>query len=219
MHKNSKDLTGQRFGRLVALKPTEKRKGKNIVWHCICDCGNVCIVNTGTLGEGTTQSCGCLRREKSRELNTKHNMRKHPLYMVWANMIQRCENPKSSVYKWYGGRGIKVCKQWHKAIVFLGWALKNGWEFGLTIDRWPNNNGNYEPGNCRFATPLKQADNTRLLKLFIAYGPRKQIEVAKNQAVFARKWGLSAKNISGCLCGKRKQHKGWIFEYLNLRIA
>jgi len=207
-----KDITGQRFERLVALKPIKKRsQGGSVWWSCLCDCGNICNVKSTSLRLGRTKSCGCLRKEGI----TTHGLTYHPLYKIWECIIQRCENSNNIAYNRYGARGIKICDEWrNNPKTFIEWALANGWEEELTIDRWPNNNGNYEPGNVRFATALEQANNTRHLKLFIAYGPCGQVEIAKNQSAFARKWGLGPSNISACMRGKQKTQKGWVFEKL-----
>ena len=206
------DLTKQRFGRLVAIEPTENRGAdRSIIWRCQCDCGAKCFVSSSHLQSGHTQSCSCLRREKIKASRIKHGLRGVPEYASWQQMLQRCENPNNYGYKYYGARGIKVCERWHNLRDFikdLGRRPK-----GLTLERM-NNNGDYEPGNVRWATQLEQMNNTRRLKSFIAYGPCGQFVVAKNQHSFARKWELGHKNISACLLRKRKQHKGWAFEYL-----
>ena len=159
-----------------------------------------------------------LSREKTRS-NITHGYsrrhQKHPLYHIWGVMKDRCYNPSSPAYKYYGGRGIKVCDEWlNNPKAFIEWALKNGWGKGLTLDRWPDNNGPCAPLNCRFATRLEQAGNTRYLKLFVAYGPKGQVEISKNQSVFARKWDLYSASISRCLHDQCKIHKGWRFELL-----
>lgn len=213
----TKDLTGQKFGRLTALKPTKKRSGHNIIWLCQCDCGNIYEVSSNSLCRNLTKSCGCLRKERTAETHTKHGYSKHQLYSVWSALIQRCENPNDSRYKDYGGRGISVCDEWqNSAKAFVEWALANGWEKGLTIER-QNNNGNYEPKNCWFATYLEQNNNTRKLKLFIAYGPEGQIEISKNQHAFARKWELTRESICACLNNRQKSHNNWTFERMSRR--
>lgn len=214
LHSNAKDLTKQRFGRLVALNPTEKRCSSAVMWDCICDCRNKISVPGNKLSSGHTKSCGCLRRECILESNFRHGYRKHPLYTTWLNCKARCYYTKGMDYKNYGGRGITMCAEWRNdPTAFIEWALANGWKNGLTIDR-RNNNGNYTPQNCRFSSRYTQSNNSRSNKLFIAYGPHGQIEISKHQAVFARKWGLSKGNINSCLHSRLLHHKNWKFEYL-----
>lgn len=211
------DLRGQKFGRLTAIRPTKKRFKSNVVWLCRCSCGKNVLVGSGNLSSGNTKSCGCLKSEKTIIRNTKHGFAYHPLYTVLKNMKRRCYNPKTWNYKNYGGRGITICDEWlNDKKNFFEWSLANGWKKNLMIDR-RDNGGNYNPENCHFATPLKQANNTRHLKLFIAYGPCGQIKITKNQSAFARKWGLTRGEIGKCLCKRRKQYKGWRFEFLTLR--
>jgi len=159
-----KDLTGQRFGRLTVLYDTGKRKNGNVVWHCRCDCGNESDVRSDSLVFARTTSCGCYRRQRTAEAHTVHGMARkektHPIHRTWRAILQRCENPSDKNYKNYGFRGIKVCDEWHKFIPFCDWALASGWQKGLQLDRI-NNNGNYEPGNCRWATPQENSRNRR----------------------------------------------------------
>jgi len=149
---------------LVVLYDTGERKDRHVVWHCRCDCGNEVNVRSSDLISGHTTSCGCYNRERTAEVKTKHGMarygKQHPVYDAWTNMIQRCENPNHNQYKDYGGRGITVCAEWHDPVVFIDWALANNWRKSLTLDR-VNNDGNYEPGNCRWVTVKVQARNKR----------------------------------------------------------
>jgi hypothetical protein len=145
-----KDLTGQRFGRLVVIRQAGDHIQPNGVyysqWDCQCDCGNTVTVRGDDLKRNHTQSCGCLRREKM----TKHGKSNHPFYGIWKDIKDRCYNPNNKRFKDYGGRGIKVCDEWREDVgEFIEWAEANGWEPGLQIDRIDNDKG-YFPGNCRF---------------------------------------------------------------------
>jgi len=171
MSRKRKKLAGQRFGRLVVLYDTGERKNRHVFWHCRCDCGNEVVVRTDCLISGNTTSCGCYRKGCVAERNTTHGMagKEHPVYNTWASMLQRCENPNDPGYKRYGGRGITVCDEWHDPVVFINWALANGWRKGLTLDRI-DNDGNYEPDNCRWATRKEQARNKRNNRLITFNG-------------------------------------------------
>lgn len=160
---NAKDLTGQKFGRLTVIKKAENirtAKGKIITrWICKCECGKETTVRAGQLVIGKTQSCGCLRYERLKETNTKHKMSKTKLYQKWSHMMQRCENPNVERYSHYGGRGIKVCDEWHNFKNFKEWAKSSGYSENLTLDRI-NVDGNYCPDNCRWVSWNVQANNT-----------------------------------------------------------
>lgn len=153
------DLREQRFGRLIAVEPV-KRRGKR-VWRCRCDCGGETFVPAGTLNMGKHRSCGCLRSEQGRRLGqrSKHGHCNSPTWNSWRNMRRRCYEPTFRNYKYWGGRGIKVCDRWKLFENFL--ADMGERPEGHTLDRWPDKDGDYTPTNCRWATPAEQATNRR----------------------------------------------------------
>jgi hypothetical protein len=169
---NFKDLTGQIFGRLTVIK-IDKIIGRGIVyWWCKCRCGNTISIKRLSLTTRNTKSCGCLNIDKIREVaknNVTHGMTNTRLFRIWSNMKNRCLNLKDEHYPNYGGRGIIVCKRWLKFENFLEDMyesyLKHVEEFGekdTSIDRYPNNDGDYKLSNCRWATLAEQNRHTRL---------------------------------------------------------
>lgn len=163
------NLRDQRFGRLVAKRPTKERLLGHVIWECECDCGDIKKVSTILLRPGGIESCGCLRKEtaakngRARKTHGhKSNNNTSGTYHSWISMKTRCTNKNHIAYKNYGGRRIKVCERWSKFKNFLedmGERPK-----GLTIDR-EDNDGNYEPGNCRWATRKEQTRNSIQTKL------------------------------------------------------
>ena len=159
------DLTGKRFGNISVIRFdgykqfNDGRKRKK--YYCKCDCGKEFSVMGGALTSGNTTSCGCKRYKFDNTKHITHGMTKSSLYRVWVNMKDRCNNSNCKAYKNYGGRGIKVCREWNESSeVFMDWAVHNGYRQGLTLDR-VDVNGNYEPSNCRWETMKKQANNRR----------------------------------------------------------
>jgi hypothetical protein len=152
------DITGSIFGRLCVVNHAGKNKHGKSQWLCSCSCGNTLIISHGNLITGNTESCGCLHKEGLLTRITTHGHRYEPVYISWTNMISRCNNPKNKRFTDYGGRGITVCKRWLKFENFLedmGEKPK-----GLTLDRI-RNEGNYEPGNCKWSTYKEQRANQR----------------------------------------------------------
>lgn len=154
-----KDLTGNVFGRLTVLGYHHTDK-KVAYWSCLCSCGNEVVVRGSSLRNGMTKSCGCYRTDATKISNSTHGLTNHPLHTIWAGMKQRCYDTNCESYRHWGGRGISVCVEWLDFIPFYEWSVANGYERGLSIDRI-NNDGNYEPSNCRFTTRKVQGNNTR----------------------------------------------------------
>lgn len=183
------DLTGKRFGRLSVIEKSSSDKNGCPKWKCVCDCGNEVIVYGHSLRYGVTKSCGCLAKEKSSERLSVHNLSKNKLHSVWSNMKYRCTNPNAKAYKHYGERGITVCDEWNDFLNFYNWAINNGYEEGLSIDRI-DVNGNYEPSNCRWVTSEIQANNQRNNRIVLYEGNTytvaqlmKKLNMPRNQII------------------------------------
>lgn len=144
------DHTGKRFGRLLVLG---KVPGLGSLWNCLCDCGVNAVSRAGALVRGARTSCGCLHMEKL----TKHRMCFTPTYSSWTAMLKRCYNKNHQAYSKYGGAGVTVTERWHTFTEF--YADVGERPDGTTLDRFPNQRGNYEPGNVRWATCKQQNRN------------------------------------------------------------
>lgn len=161
----AKDATGLRFGRLTVIGEAEKYVSLQGVKlrrvRAVCDCGTEITTNLGSLKGGITASCGCYRAELALS-SVKHGDARAKLqtreYVAWANMISRCENPNVDRYPVYGGRGIKICERWRNSFPAFLEDMGRKPSREHSIDR-KDVNGNYEPGNCRWATPDVQANN------------------------------------------------------------
>lgn len=151
------DVSGGRFGRLVAQESTGEKRWGVYLWRCVCDCGNTTVAAVNSLRSGLVRSCGCLASERAKKKATTHGQYGSPAYKSWDSMLQRCTNPNVVGYERYGGAGITVCDRWRKFENFL--ADMGHRPKGTTLDRYPGQQGNYEPGNCRWATLQQQRMN------------------------------------------------------------
>lgn len=170
-----RDLTNQEFGRWTVLEYVHE-KGKHGKWKCVCRCGTIKLLySSSLLGDGTN-SCGCWRPEKSRIKATTHGEARTPLYGLWAGIKRRCYNKNDRNYLRYGARGIVIeYAPWITDYTsFRDWALVNGYEKGLEIDRRDNSKG-YSPDNCQFITKTENLNNTRTNHWILAFGETKTI--------------------------------------------
>ena len=168
------DLSLRKYGRLTVIERGKDRvtpSGRKLVtWECVCDCGNHFLADGQGLRSGNIKSCGCLHKETARQnlisYTQTHGESKTRLYRIWAAMRRRCNNPNCDAYKWYGARGISVCREWNTSfLAFRNWAYQNGYKENAkqeecSLDRIDGNK-DYSPENCRWVTKTVQSRNTR----------------------------------------------------------
>lgn len=158
---NKNNCINKKYGKLIIVKVAGKDKGDRKTVLCQCDCGNTKEIRLADIKSGRIKSCGCLRKENTSSIT--HGLYKHKLYKIFYAMKDRCYRSNDQNYHYYGGRGIKICQEWLDDFkCFYDWCMNNGWKDGLEIDR-ENNDGNYEPSNCRFVTHMGNVQNQRLI--------------------------------------------------------
>lgn len=196
------DLVGQRFGRLSVVARAEPyvNLGREYpTWKCTCDCGNTAMVVQARLRSGKTTSCGCYKKTATRTHGHASGGRCSPTYNTWQDMIDRCSDANDQAWGNYGGRGIRVCERW---LTFANFLADMGERApGMTIDRI-DNDGNYEPGNCRWTTRVEQNRNTRAVKLSPEAAREIRASVGKTAAQLAREHNVSKAAIKAVRAGR-----------------
>lgn len=213
-----KDLTNSRFGRLLVIKYAYSRR-KKVYWECLCDCGNIKEIQGTDLKSGKTLSCGCLHKEVLSK-RVKHGYARRfnqndPLYVAWKNMKLRCLNHSFSGWKDYGGRGIKVCERWLNSFENFAFDMGEHPGKGYSLERI-DNNGNYTPENCKWATRTEQGRNRRANTLLTYQGETLPISAwaerigVKENTIFSRlRYGWS---IEETLSKPARSHKEYSYK-------
>lgn len=195
--KSNKRVIGKKFGRLTVLEYAYTGNNYHKYFTCICDCGKITTVDMKHLLYGKIKSCGCLWEDNKHEYKKIHGDSKKDLYYRWLSMKRRCNKKDDERYKDYGGRGITICKEWMEYGNFKEWALKNGYEKNLEIDRINNNKG-YSPSNCHFVTALENNRNKRN-NVYITYN---------GKTMTISQWSLET-GISNSTISARIKKLGW----------
>jgi hypothetical protein len=192
---NRIDLTGTKFLRITVLAPDASRisaSGRSeTMWKCVCDCGKEFSAPTGIIRNGHKKSCGCLLVESRVKSNTRHGFYGTRTYVSWNAMITRCTNKSNPNYARYGAKGIRVCDHW---LIFENFLSDMGERpVGKTLDRFPDSKGNYEPGNCRWATVKQQCENRKSTRWIEHDGVRLSV------SEWARKLGINQSTLNESL--------------------
>lgn len=157
------NLSGKKFGRWTVIDRDTSKKHKKSMWNCVCECGEKRVVQGYNLSSGSSRSCGCLSSDTAKHNNSTHGLSNTKEYATWERMIQRCENESHRDYNDWGGRGIRVCSQWRLSFETFLEDMGHRPSDSHSIDRI-DNDGNYEPSNCRWATKSQQIRNRRVFK-------------------------------------------------------
>jgi hypothetical protein len=215
------DITGQRFGRLVAVQVADKDANGLTYWHCRCDCANTCTVHLGNLRSSHTRSCGCLVKELPGG-PPKHgytrNGRRHPLYRTWASMRSRCFNPNNPRFKDWGGRGIAPCKRWDDFSVYLNDILTSIGPRppGKVLDRIDNSRG-YEPGNVKWSTQSESNRNRRPLKTKVGHSGFKGVKWNKARNKYVASIWFQGKAVQLKYCETARE-AATVYDYVARRV-
>ena len=200
---------GTVFGRLTVIRLTSTPSGRR-AWLCLCDprlggCGQEKVIKTSDLRSGGARSCGCLHSERVSETSTTHGMSKHEHYILWRNMTDRCLDPGSHAYRWYGARGITVCPEWRDPAAFCAWMDANIGPCppGMSFDRI-GNDGDYEPGNVRWNDAAGQIRNSSAVKITIDIADeiRRRCAAGETQRALAAEFRIAQQGISKIVTGQ-----------------
>ena len=193
------DLVGQVFDRLTVVSEAGRDKFGRMTWNCTCVCGKTRIVQSNNLRTGHTTSCGCAQTDMLVKRNTTHGLERGEVYQCWSGMKARCYNQKAVGYKNYGGRGIQVCEKWRESYASFYKDMGEKPDSTYSIER-RDNNGNYAPENCYWATRIVQANNSRWNRIVTINGR------TKNRTQWCKHFGISNSTVSGRL------QRGWSIE-------
>ena len=195
------EMSGKRYGRLTVIGFSHLYNEREAMWKCRCDCGAIFVSRGTDIRNGHTNSCGCYMKERATEGKTTHGHSQTKTHRIWLGINQRCYDPNHHKYEIYGGRGIKVCDRWRGAGKFENFLADMGeCPDGFSIDRHPDNNGNYEPKNCRWATSKQQNRNRRDNKIIDVFGNKMTLAEA------CERYGV------GYQCAYKRIKRGWSIE-------